>query len=33
MNKNIENTKKLESPPKIVKNMFSEHQIDAFLEL
>lgn len=33
MNKNIENTKKLESPPKVVKNMFSEDQINSFLKL
>ena len=33
MNKNIEKIKKLESSPKIVKNIFSKKEIDLFLKL
>ncbi len=33
MNKNKENIKKLESPPKIVKNMFDKKEISLFLKL
>ncbi len=33
MNKNKENIKKLESPPKIVRNMFDKKEISLFLKL
>ncbi len=33
MNKNKENIKKLESPPKIVRNMFDKKEINLFLKL
>ena len=33
MHKNIDKIKKLESPPKVVKNLFSKNEIDKFLKL
>ena len=33
MNDKIEDIKKLESPPKVIKNLFSKNEIDEFLEL
>ncbi len=33
MHKNIEDIKKLESPPKIIKNIFSKKEIESFLKL
>ena len=33
MNKNKENIKRLESPPKIVRNMFDKKEINLFLKL
>ena len=33
MNTKIEDIKKNESPPKIVKNIFSQEEIDSFLKL
>ena len=33
MHKNIETIKKLEGPPKIIKNLFSKNEIESFLKL
>ena len=33
MNKNIETIKKLETPPKVVKNIFDKNEINLFLKL
>ena len=33
MNNNLEKIKQSESPPKIIKNMFSESEIEKFLAL
>ena len=33
MHKNIEMIKKFESPPKVIKNLFSKNEIDKFLKL
>ena len=33
MNTKIEEIKKIESPPKVIKNMFSQDEIDSFLKL
>ena len=33
MHKNIDKIKKLESPPKIIKNLFSKKELEKFLEL
>ena len=33
MNSKIDNIKKLESPPKIIKNIFNKDEISSFLEL
>ena len=33
MHKNIEKIKKLEGPPKIIKNLFNESEIEKFLKL
>ena len=33
MHKNIDKIKKLESPPKVVKNLFSKNEIEKFLKL
>ena len=33
MHKKIEEIKKLEKPPKVLKKLFSEHEINEFLEL
>ena len=33
MHKNIDEIKKLESSPKVVKNLFSKNEIDKFLNL
>ena len=33
MHKEIEKIKKLESPPKIIKNLFNDNEINKFLDL
>ena len=33
MHKNIDKIKNLESPPKVLKNLFSKNEIDKFLKL
>ena len=33
MNKNFEKIKKLESPPKVIKNIFDKGEIENFLKL
>ena len=33
MHKNIDKIKKLESSPKVVKNLFSKNEIEKFLKL
>ena len=33
MNLKIDNIKKLESPPKIIKNIFDKNEITSFLDL
>ena len=33
MHKNIDKIKKLESSPKVIKNLFSKNQIEKFLKL
>ena len=33
MHKNIEEIKKLEGPPKIIKNLFDKNEIKKFLDL